>query len=131
MGFYESIRDGVAGPLIEKYGTSMILRRTVKGAYDPNTGTMAADTVTDHPCKGLFQDFTQQASKFFYGSGVLTDTLVKKDDELVLLSAKGLSIAPESVTDTLVVGSITYQIVKAKPLCPALINIMFNIQVRI
>jgi hypothetical protein len=65
-----------------------------------------------------------------YGTNVLKDSLVKKEDQMVLLHAEGLSVPPNEVTDVLIFGSVSYTIVNGLTLQPGGVPILYNVHVR-
>lgn len=129
MSFYSNVTNR-AGSAIEKRGVSMTLRRTVKGTPDENTGIMGAATVTDYPCFGLIQYFDSKASALMYGTNTLKETLIHKEDQMIMLSAKGLTVTPIAVTDALIYSGITYNVVNVLTLKPGNIAIIHNVHVR-
>lgn len=132
MSFYTSLRDGVAGPLIQKYGMAITLRHITKGSYNNDTGAITADTITDHPCYGIVGSFN---------SYMVANSLVRQDDQKLMLSAKGLSVVPE-IGDLFVLpdgsiwnipteqGSLISQFQPIKRIAPAGITVMYEIQIR-
>lgn len=108
----------------------MTLRRTIPGTFDPVTGTAGAATVTDYDTYGLLQNIDSKAANQFYGTGALQGSLIQKDDEMVLLSASGLAIAPSGETDNLIIGSDTFSVVSVVPLKPGGVSVMYTLQVR-
>jgi len=129
MSFYGSVAKRAARA-IKSRGASMTLRRTVNSGIDPNTGLPGTSTVTDYPCYGIIQYFDTKASQLMYGSSTLKDTLIKKEDQMILLYADGLGTAPNEVTDVLIFGGTTYTIVNGLALQPGGIPILYNVHVR-
>lgn len=127
--FYNGMRDTVAGPLIEKYGLVLTLRRVVPGVYDAATGGMAASTTTDYSCFGLIEE---------YKDSMVAMSLVKQGDKKILLSAKNLAVAPQVGDQIVGMSDGTYYIPPegegskqpVQTLAPGGIAVMYTIQVR-
>lgn len=116
--------------LLKKYGRSMILKRTVSGAYDPTTGGTAADTVTTYDCFGLIQYITRTSANQFYGTTTLKETLIQKDDEMCFIAAKGLAIVPKHPIDRLVVDSLEYNVMFTTTLKAGISDVIHVLQIR-
>lgn len=129
MSFYGNVA-GRAATAIRKRGAAMVLRRTLPGTIDPNTGAMGTPTVTDYPCYGLIQYFDSKASKLMYGTNTLKDTLIQKEDQMIMLSSEGLPIKPTQVTDALVFDNTVFTIVNLLTLKPGGVDIIHNVHVR-
>lgn len=129
MSFYDNVAKRAARA-IKKRGASMTLRRTVPASIDQNTGIPTAPTVTDYPCYGIIQYFDSKASQLMYGTSILRDSLVKKEDQMILLQADGLDTAPNDVTDVLIFGGHSYTIVNGLTLQPGGTAILYNVHVR-
>lgn len=99
-----------ARTLLLRFGTTVTLQRTLKGAYTPTTGVSASDTVTTYdvpatPLQGV--RFTQ-----------VTGTLIQQGDMTVSLAAAALAeaaIEPNPDTDTLLVNGKTWKIIAVQP----------------
>lgn len=114
--------------LIARFGQTGALRRTTDDA-DPFNPTQ---TTTDHPCTFAVLDYAKKD---------IDGTLIRETDQMVYLSTAGLAIAPET-TDRLVAGGAwsgspaTYvggspmTVVNVKPLSPAGMVLMWELQVR-
>lgn len=129
MSFYDNVAKRAA-KAIRKRGASMTLRRTIQGVIDPDTGLAQPSTATDYPCYGIIQYFDSKASALMYGTSTLKNTLIKKEDQMILLHADGLSVAPNDVTDVLIFGGNTYTIVNGLTLQPGGTAIIYNVHVR-
>lgn len=129
MSFYDSVAKRAARA-IKKRGASLTLRRTIQGVIDPDTGLTAASTTTDYPCYGIIQYFDAKASALMYGTSTLKDTLIKKEDQMILLYSDGLSVVPNEVTDVLIHGTTSYTIVNSFTLQPGGEAILYNVHVR-
>lgn len=124
MGFYERLRDSKAGPMFQKYGMSVTLRRTTQGAYNPSTGAMSAGTSADYTCLVVITEYNQF---------VVDGTLIKRGDKRLLVAAKGLDVVP-SVSDVFLLSDGQWKVPDSggavKTLAPAGIAIMYEVQVR-
>jgi len=119
MGFYE--RQAVrAKRLIARRGLAMTLKVTTKGTYDPNTRLFGADTVTDHPCVGIVEDYNLKD---------IDGTVIKHGDKKITIAASDLTVTPLA-ENLLVIGTETWQVVRNKPLAPAGIPVIHTVQVR-
>ena len=140
MSNYSVLRDKHATKLITKYGQGMTLTRTVKGAYNPDTGVTGADSIVVYDCIGFIQNIDSAAANQFYSTSTLQDTLIQKQDQMIMLSATLyrtdaptvplLDIAPTPTTDVITVGSVKYAIIANIPLEPSGVPIFHTIQVR-
>ena len=129
MSFYDNVSKRAARA-IKKRGASMTLRRTIQGAIDANTGLTAASTTVDYSCYGIIQYFDTKASALMYGTSTLKDSLIKKEDQMILLQSDGLDIVPNEVTDSLIHGTTNYTIVNILTLQPGGEAILYNVHVR-
>lgn len=129
MSFYDNVAKRTARA-IAKRGASMTLRRTIGGGIDENTGLPQPSTTVDYPCYGIIQYFDSKASQLMYGTATLKNTLIKKDDQMVLLYADGLGTVPNDVTDVLIFNNTSYTVVNGLALQPGGIPILFNVHVR-
>jgi hypothetical protein len=126
MSFYDAVGNR-AYNAIKKRGAAMTLRRTIPAAIDPNTGALGTTTVTDYTCYGLIQYFD---SKAMYGTNTLKDSLVRVEDQMIMLSAANLAITPMSATDALIFGGVTYTVVNVLTLKPGNQGVLHNCHVR-
>lgn len=114
-----------ADRLLAKWGSAMILTRTMPGAYDPATGTVAAATVTTYTGVAFRENYTLRD---------IDGTLVKRGDVRLLISPKcsdGTDMAqPATDTDTILFDGTTYIVIGSDPLKPATEAAMFAAQCR-
>jgi len=104
-----------------RIGESAILRRTTKGAYDPEAGTQAANTVTNYPI--TIKDIKFQKAN-------LSPDSIESGDRMLGVPAQGLSITPDIETDTLIINSEVW-IVKAiqtKRIGESVLSYMFHVK---
>lgn len=104
-----------AEKLIAKFGTDGSIRREMNSgaSYDPIV------SVTDYPCKLVVLE---------YDDSKVDGTLVKRTDKLIYLSTAGLTITPTEA-DKIIAGQ-TFTIASIKPLSPAGVTVLFEIQAR-
>lgn len=110
-----------ADRLIARFGATATLRRsetTGGNAWDPGSGT----TVTT--------DYSVTAVVLEYANRDIDGSLVQQGDKRVYVSAKGLPAIP-AVTDTLVIDGTTYRIIGVKPLRPAAVTVLYDVQARV
>jgi hypothetical protein len=129
MGFYDGVGNR-AYNAIKKRGAAMTLRRTIPASIDPNTGALGTTTVTDYACYGLIQYFDSKASQLMYGTNTLKDSLVRVEDQMIMLSAANLAVTPMSTTDALIFGGVTYTVVNCLTLKPGNQAVLHNVHVR-
>lgn len=105
--------------LLKRFGASATLQRVVHGTYDPDTGTTTADTTST---------WTGVGAKFDYEQKEIDGTNIRTGDQRVYLSVVGI-VNPQS-GDTLAIGATTYNVVASRPLQPALMAVLYDVQVR-
>ena len=132
--FYDKLRN-TGLRLLKKRGVAVTLRREQQGDYDPDTGTTATATVTDYACVGLISNIDSEAANQFYSTSTLRNSLIEKQDKMIILSAlllngETLSITPNPITDTLILKGVEYDVVAIVPLEPDGDAILYSIQVR-
>lgn len=71
--------------LMEDSGSDLTLTRQVPGAYNPNTGAMAATSPTTYTIRGVFINYTDAN---------VDGTVVRMGDRRLLIEAKGATITP-------------------------------------
>jgi hypothetical protein len=104
--------------LLAKFGADATVKQIVTGEYDPSTGT-ASTTVTNHAAK---------AAVFDYDAKLIDGLVIQKGDKQVF--AEAITYVPTSV-DKFTWGGVDHQIIAVKPLAPALVNVMYELQVRV
>lgn len=104
--------------LLKKFGQSMTLTRQVAGSYDPTTGSIALTTQT-------FVDFGVVLP---YSNGVssIDDSLIQTGDRQVFIQ---MSTEPKP-TDKITIAGAVHNIVNVKPLEPAGVNVLYELQIR-
>jgi hypothetical protein len=107
-----------ARALLAKFGSIGQLTTSVAGTYDPATGTVPQTVTT--------QDII--AAVFAYAEGLINGATILQGDQLAYVSAVGLTMPKAG--DVMVWQGSDYQVVNAKPLAPAGINVLAILQVR-
>jgi len=121
MAFYEEMAV-MALDLITKYGQTVTIRDSVKGGYNPGSGTTAPDTVTERTAQGILLDFTGQEFQ--------TNTLIKVGDKKLKIAARGLSEPPTLLSKVVVQGRTWSIIPPLKEINPAGTPLLYELQVR-
>ena len=103
--------------LIKRYGQTMTLRRITTGAYAAGA---AVQSQSDESVSGVVLDFTD----YERAAG-----LIDINDRKVMLAASGMTAAP-ALEDQLIASTVTFKIVNSKPLSPAGVPIIYELQVR-
>jgi len=116
---YQDIAEE-ASCAIADAGTTLTIKRSVSGVTDPITGITTGGTVDLHTVTGV---------KLRFKNTDIDGTLVKSGDLRILLSVEGLTVIPES-TDTIMISGIDWKIIDVKPLEPAEIVVLYELQVR-
>lgn len=116
MGFYAEMA-ATATEMLREFGAAATLRSITQGAYDPATGT-AAQIVVSQPATAAVFDY---ALKFINGS------VIRQGDKQAYLAVSG--IRPK-IGDVLLWGDVEYAVVSFKPLAPALVEVLWELQLR-
>lgn len=119
MSFDYGTTAATAARLIARFGSKVVLTRSVPGAYDPATGAPAAPTVTMQNVDAVVLDFPQS---------YIDGTLIRAGDRKVLVSAVGTT-APMA-GDTMAWEGQSLVVINAKKLGPAGPAVLFTLQVR-
>lgn len=117
MSFYEEMAASTAEILAE-FGAAATLKRTATGAYDPATQTAAVTTTSQ----------AVTAAVFDYNQHYIDGSLIKTGDKQVYLSAVGVAVPLAG--DVLTWQAGDYAVISVKPLAPAGISVLYEIQVR-
>ncbi|KTC59110.1 hypothetical protein [Pseudomonas savastanoi] len=121
MAFYDEMAV-MALDLITEYGQAVTIRDSVKGEYNPGTGTTSPDTVTERTAQGIMLDFTGQEFQ--------TNTLIKVGDKKLKIAAKGLEQPPTLLSKVVVQGRTWSIIPPLKEINPAGTPLLYELQVR-
>lgn len=114
---YSGLRDSAAS-LIGNFGRSMTLRKMTGASYNPATSE-AVLTSADHTITAVFQSTKR-------GRGEASSTT--DESKTLLVASKDLSVVPE-VSDRIVDGSTTYQIVGVEEIKPGPSSLLFALRV--
>jgi len=119
MSFDYADIAATADEILREFGAAGLVTRKVPGGdYDPDTGTT--------PDAEVSQNVT--AVVFAYPQHLVNGTTVLQGDEQAYLSAVGL-VMPKA-TDVFLWQGISYTVISAKPLAPAGVNVLAELQVR-
>ena len=122
MTFDYTRMAATAGRLLERYGRKAYLRRTHAGTYNPATGT-SPNVIASHQVTAAFFDYDQRD---------IDGTAIRAGDQRVLMAPS----APEPKTgDAIVLPPIqdpkgVYSVVSVKQVKPALVPVLYELQVR-
>ncbi len=107
-----------ASELLKEFGAPVTLVRVTRGAYDPATGTVATSEV-EHVASGVKLDYEQ---RMVDGSSIL------RGDQRVYLGPF-IAAAPQA-GDRMTVGGKEFTVVASRPLAPAGVVVLHDVQVR-
>lgn len=114
--YISTARDAAA--LLAELGAPVTLTRITPGTYDPDTGTVASTTAA-HTANGVKLDFEQRA---------IDGTNILQGDQRVYLDPL-IAAAPQA-GDKLTIGTEVFTVVASRPLSPAGVVVLHDIQVR-
>lgn len=109
----------VASELLAEYGGPAVLTRTTAGDYDPETGSTIGETVSTWNGTG---------ARFDYSQNSIDGSLIRQGDQRVYLSVSGV-VNPQT-GDTLTMGGKVFTVIESRPLQPALVAVLYEVQVR-
>ena len=116
---YTRIRNRVVEPRIKKYGKpGQIAVNVASTGAEPYESQLDGETL--HDGKFLQTKFEKADNQ---------GTLVEKDDVLYLLSTEGVTIDPD-LANRVIVGGVTYQIVRIDPLEPGIVTMFWYVHAR-
>lgn len=122
MTFDYTRMAATAGRLLERYGRKAYLRRTHAGIYNPSTGTTPT-VIASHQVTVAFFDYDQRD---------IDGTVIRTGDQRVLMAPN----APMPQTgDAIVIPPMNepkavYSVVNVKRVQPALVPVLYELQVR-
>ncbi|MDI6742657.1 MAG: hypothetical protein QMD11_07945 [Smithella sp.] len=122
INFYTNMQ-ATAYRLLKGKGQFITISRNSAGAYDPTLG-QAAITITTQTGWGTIFEYQNQN---------IDGTLVLKGDKQLLLSAinaAGTALMTPQINDTVTIGGIVHTIMQIKPLSPAGITVLFDVNLR-
>lgn len=114
---WNSVAIDVAAGLLEAGTAAVIVRpgAPTGPAYDPTPGVP-----TNHACVVVFDEWRADQ---------IDGTLIRRGDLKILVAAHGLGITP-TPADTFRYGGKDYAIINVRPLQPAGVPVMFEVQAR-
>ncbi len=121
MAFYDEMAV-TALELITEFGQPVTLRDTVKGSYNPATGTNSPDTTTERTAQGILLDFTGQEFQ--------TNSLIKVGDKKLKIAASGMAAPPTLLSKVIVQGKTWSVVPPLKEINPAGTPLLYEMQVR-
>lgn len=121
MAFYDEMA-ALALEMITEFGQPVTIRATSVGEYDPDTGTVPPDTITDQTAQGILLDFTGQEFQ--------NNSLIRQGDKKLKIAAQGLAWAPDLLNKVIVQGRTWSIVPPLKEINPAGTPILYELQVR-
>jgi hypothetical protein len=121
MSFYDEMAV-MALDLITVFGQPVTLRDTIKGEYDPATGSTGPDTVIERSAHGILLDFTGQEFQ--------ANNLITAGDKKLKIAASGLNAPPTLLSKAIVQGKTWSIIPPLKEINPAGTPLLYELQVR-
>lgn len=119
MSFYSDIAS-TADEILREFGSVATLTRVTPGTYDPATGTSTPTTAMVSVIAAVF-DYDREA---------INGTLILQGDKQVFVSAIGATPAP-AAGDIFTWQTVAYTVIAVKPLAPAGIDTLHELQVRL
>lgn len=118
MTFYSDLAASALA-LLEEYGQSVTLSRTVRGAYSTSTGAPATGTTTT---------YTGTAAMFEYVQRDEANSDVRAGDQMAYIATDGM-VLPRT-GDTVTVGGTTYSVITGQQINPAGTAVLYQAQLR-
>lgn len=118
MAFNYTATAATADRLLKRFGASAQVTRSTPGAYDPATGSVSVTTTT--------QSVT--AAVFDYDHSYIDGTRIQQGDRRAFVSAVGVWAPKQG--DVLAWAGAELAVVAAKPLAPAGLAVLYELQVR-
>lgn len=118
MSFDYAETAETAAELLTEFGAMVTLTRITPGGYDPSTGTVVNTEVT-HTAAGVKLEYEQR---------LIDGTNILQGDQRVYLDPL-IAEAPQA-GDKLNVGTEVFNVVRSRPLAPAGIVVLHDVQVR-
>lgn len=116
MSFNYPATAATATRLLERFGAACTLIRTTTGTYDPATGS---DPVTT-------QSLPTTAAVFAYDQKYIDGTLILQGDQLAYCAP---AVTPKQ-GDSFTWQGTTFSVIAVKPISPAGIPVLFEVQIR-
>lgn len=105
--------------LLERRGRAVTLTRKTTGAYDPATGAPGAGMTATHAGTAVLLEYAQRD---------IDGTHIRVGDQRAYI-APDLAVTPQT-GDTLTVGGDTWSVIASRPLAPAGVIVLHDVQVR-
>lgn len=118
MAFNYSATAATADRLLKRFGASAQVTRNTPGAYDPATGS-APITTTAQPVT---------AAVFDYDHSYIDGTRIQQGDRRAFVSAVGVWAPKQG--DVLAWDGSDLTVITSKPLKPAGLSVLYELQVR-
>lgn len=118
MTFNYTATAATADRLLKRFGASAQVTRNTPGAYDPVTGTVSVTTTTQ----------TVTAAVFDYDQSYIDGTRIQQGDRRAFVSAVGIWAPKQG--DVLAWDGADLAVIAVKPLKPAGLAVLFELQVR-
>lgn len=106
--------------LIDKFGANWTHRKLTKNTYNPATNTRTTTATGNTTVRAVRQN---------YGSNQVDGQVIKQGDVKLLAEAKSFTVEPD-VSDLMLDGSETWQIMDVKPFKPGDTIIYYELQLR-
>jgi len=111
--------------LLAQFGQTVTIRRVTGGSVNPVTGAVVSGSTVDTEATAVMQDYSLQDS----ARANMTETLIQKDDKKFIVAASGIPVP--LLTDKIIAGGLTWNIVNVKQTNPAGTPLVYEIQGRI
>ena len=108
-----------ADELLTEFGAPATLKRVTAGGYDPATGDTTLPGAAEWTSVGVKLDYEQKQ---------VDGTLIRRGDQRILLSV--INMVNPQTGDTLAIGADVFNVIESRPLQPALVPVLFDVQVR-
>lgn len=108
----------VADDIVSEFGQPIIIKQTVQGAYNPDTG-LITNTVVPISSIGVLFD---------YGEKDINGSTILKGDKKLLVKPTGLTSV--TVNDSVIVNGEEYHIISVTQTNPAGTNLLWEFSIR-
>ncbi|WLH16539.1 hypothetical protein [Pseudomonas simiae] len=121
MAFYDEMAVTTLN-MITEFGQPVIIRATIVGEYDPETGSAPPESIKEQTAQGILLDFTGQEFQ--------TNSLIKQGDKKLKIAAQGLVWVPGLLDKVIAQGRIWSIVPPLKEVNPAGTPILYELQLR-
>lgn len=118
MSFDYTETAEAAAEALAEFGALVTLTRITQGAYDPSTGA-ATQSEVSHVANGIKLDYEQRH---------IDGAIILQGDQRVYLDPL-ITEAPQA-GDTLTIGAEVFRVIRSRPLAPAGVVVLHDVQVR-